>query len=81
MPPKRMHDADTPQALSLKEKLQRNAREQRNGKLASTNGSNLKEVDNVSQISNDSNSSHVSLALLHMSQPPRLHNAFRISLG
>jgi hypothetical protein len=66
MPPKRMHDADTPQALTLKEKLQKNAREQRNGKLAATNGSNLKEVDNVSQISNDSTSSHVRLALLQM---------------
>lgn len=62
MPPKRMHDADTPQAINLKEKLQRNAREQRNAKLAATNGSNLKEVDNVSQGSSDANSTHVSLA-------------------
>jgi hypothetical protein len=61
MPPKKIHDDST---QLLKEKLQ-GANARRNGKAAATNGSGLKEVDNAStnsgQTNADSNSSNVSL--------------------
>jgi hypothetical protein len=64
MPPRRTHDSD-PQ--SLKEKLHANARDRRTGKAAATNGSSLKEVDNVSthsgQHSGETNASNVSSQL------------------
>jgi histone deacetylase complex subunit SAP30 len=59
MPPKKQYDDNT---QLLKEKLQGASR--RNGRVSTTNGSNLKEVDNAStnsgQTSNDSNPSNVS---------------------
>lgn len=75
MPPKRNHDEA--QTASLKEKLQHiqgtNPRGRRNG--GTTNGSNLKEVDNAStnsgQTSNDLNSSNVSYAPAPLQVPHR----------
>ncbi|KAH8729004.1 hypothetical protein GQ44DRAFT_737185 [Phaeosphaeriaceae sp. PMI808] len=61
MPPKKNYDDNT---QLLKEKLQgANARDRRNGRANATNGSSLKEVDNVStnsgQTSSDSNPSNI----------------------
>jgi hypothetical protein len=60
MPPKKQHD----DAAAIKEKLQ-GARDRRNGRANAVNGSNLKEVDNASvhsgQTNSDSNSSNVRL--------------------
>jgi hypothetical protein len=71
MPPKKQYDDST---QLLKEKLQGASR--RNGRVSTTNGSNLKEVDNAStnsgQTSSDSNPSNVSAVTLERPGPRAL---------